>query len=110
VALRRPVSDFYVAGRLVPAMFNGLAIAAGLFPALAFAGLTGALAGGWNGASLFALGGGVGLIAIAFLIAPYLRNFGGYTVPDFLAERLGSVRLPRASSPSISQRAWRWGR
>jgi cation/acetate symporter len=87
VALRRPVSDFYVAGRLVPAMFNGAAIAAGLFPALALAGLTGALGGGWNGASLFALGGGMGLAAIAFLIAPYLRNFGGYTVPDFLAER-----------------------
>jgi cation/acetate symporter len=87
VALRRPVSDFYVAGRLVPAMFNGAAIAAGLFPALAFAGLTVALAGGWKGASLFALGAGGGLAAIAILIAPYLRNFGGYTVPDFLAER-----------------------
>jgi cation/acetate symporter len=68
-------------------MFNGAAIAAGLFPVLAFAGLTIALAGGWEGASLFALGGGVGLAAIAFLIAPALRNFGGYTVPDFLAER-----------------------
>ncbi len=87
MALRRPVSDFYVAGRLVPAMFNGAAIAAGLFPALAFAGLTVALAGGWEGASLFALGAGGGLAAIAILIAPYLRNFGGYTVPDFLAER-----------------------
>ncbi|MET0380343.1 MAG: hypothetical protein ABWZ94_00410, partial [Methyloceanibacter sp.] len=87
MALWRPVSDFYVAGRLVPAMFNGAAIAAGLFPALAFAGLTVALAGGWEGVSLFALGAGVGLAAIAILIAPYLRNFGGYTVPDFLAER-----------------------
>jgi Na+(H+)/acetate symporter ActP len=48
VALRRPVSDFYVAGRLVPAMFNGAAIAAGLFPALAFAGLSVALAGDWE--------------------------------------------------------------
>jgi cation/acetate symporter len=87
VALRRPVSDFYVAGRLVPAMFNGAAIAAGLFPVLAFAGLTVALAGDWDGASLFALGAGGGLAAIAILIAPFLRNFGGYTVPDFLAER-----------------------
>jgi cation/acetate symporter len=87
VALRRPVSDFYVAGRLVPAMFNGAAIAAGLFPVLAFAGLTIALGGGWDGVSLLALGAGGGLAAIAFLIAPFLRNFGGYTVPDFLAER-----------------------
>jgi cation/acetate symporter len=87
VALRRPVSDFYVAGRLVPAMVNGAAVAAGLFPALAFAGLTVALAGDWEGVSILALGAGLGLAAVAFLIAPYLRNFGGYTVPDFLAER-----------------------
>ncbi|MGD9502199.1 MAG: hypothetical protein AB7V40_06900, partial [Methyloceanibacter sp.] len=52
VALRRPVSDFYVAGRLVPAPFNGVAIAAGLFPVIAFAGLTITLSGGWTGASL----------------------------------------------------------
>ena len=87
MAPRRPVSDFYVAGRLVPAIFNGAAIAAGLFPVLAFVGLTVALSGGWTGAYLLVLGAGGGLGAIAFLIAPSLRNFGGYTVPDFLAER-----------------------
>ena len=69
-------------------MFNGAAIAAGLFPALAFAGLTVALAGGWEGRlALCAARRRRGLAAIAILIAPYLRNFGGYTVPDFLAER-----------------------
>lgn len=87
MALRRPISDFYVAGRLVPPIFNGAAIAAGLVPILVFAGLAGALRQGWDGASILALGGGAGLAAIAFLIAPYLRKFGGYTVPDFLAER-----------------------
>jgi cation/acetate symporter len=101
VALSRPVSDFYVAGRLVPAMFNGAAIAAGLFPVLAFAGLAGALGGGWNGASLFAIGGGVGLVAIAFLIAPYLRNFGGYTVPDFLAERFNLPGLRELAALAV---------
>jgi cation/acetate symporter len=87
VALRRPISDFYVAGRLVQPLFNGAAIAAGLVPMLVFTGLAGALRQGWDGASILALGGGAGLAAIAFLIAPYLRKFGGYTVPDFLAER-----------------------
>ncbi len=87
VALRRPISDFYVAGRLVPAMFNGAAIAIGLGPVLAFAALASALSQDWDGLSLLALSGGAGLVTIAFLLAPYLRKFGGYSVPDFLGER-----------------------
>jgi cation/acetate symporter len=87
VALRRPVSDFYVSGRLVPAAFNGMAMAAGLVPVLAFAGLGGALSQGWDGASLLALGTVAGLVTVAFMIAPYLRKFGGYSLPDFLGER-----------------------
>ena len=88
VALRRPISDFYVAGRLVPPIFNGAAIAVGLLPVLFFAGLAGAFAKAWEGASLLVTRRQVqALVAIAFLIAPYLRKFGGYTVPDFLAER-----------------------
>jgi len=89
VALRRPISDYYVAGRLVPALFNGVAIAICLVPVLAFAGLAGALSQGWDGATLLVLGGAGGLLIIAFLLAPYLRKFGGYTVPDFLGERFG---------------------
>jgi len=91
VGLRRPISDFYVAGRLVPAMFNGMAIAIGLIPVLAFAGLAGALSQGWDGASLLVLGGAGGLVLIALLLAPYLRKFGGYSVPDFLGERFGGT-------------------
>ncbi|MGH6832043.1 MAG: cation acetate symporter, partial [Methyloceanibacter sp.] len=82
VALRRPISDFYVAGRLVPGLFNGMAIAVCLIPVLAFAGLAGALSQGWDGASLLVLGGGGGMLIIALFLAPYLRRFGGYTVPD----------------------------
>jgi cation/acetate symporter len=93
IALGRPISDFYVAGRLVPAMFNGAAIAAALLPVLVFAGLASAL--GQEGAWVPALGGGVGLVAIGFLLAPCLRKFGGYTVPDFLGERFNrpGIRL-----------------
>ena len=89
VALRRPISDFYVAGRLVPGLFNGMAIALLLIPVLAFAELAGALSQGWDGASLLVLGGAGGLLIIAFLLAPYLRKFGGYTIADFLGERFG---------------------
>jgi cation/acetate symporter len=103
VALRRPVSDFYVAGRLVPAMFNGMAIAICLIPVLAFAGFAGALSQGWDGASLLVLGGAGGLLVIAFLLAPYLRKFGGYTVPDFLGERFsGTAVRPLAVLAVIS--------
>ncbi len=66
-----------------------MAIAICLIPVLAFAGLAGALSQGWDGASLLVLGGGGGVLLIALFLAPYLRKFGGYTVPDFLGERFG---------------------
>src|SRR3990170_572183 len=91
VALRRLISDFYVAGRLVPALFNGMSIAICVIPVLAFAGLAGTLSQGWDGASLLVLGGGGGVLLIALFVAPYLRKFGGYTVPDFLGERFGGT-------------------
>ena len=87
VALRRPISDFYVAGRLVPAVFNGMAIAIGLIAMIALTGFAGALSRGLDGASLLVLGGGGGLLLAGFFLSPYLRKFGGYTLPDFLGER-----------------------
>jgi cation/acetate symporter len=87
VGLRRPISDFYVAGRLVPALFNGMAIAVCFAPMLAVVGFAGALRQGWDGATLLVLGGGAGVLIIAFLLAPYLRKFGGYSLADFLGER-----------------------
>ena len=91
VALRRPISDFYVAGRLVPAIFNGMVIALGLISMIALAGFAGALSQGWDGASLLVLGGAGGLLFTGFFVSPYLRKFGGYTVPDFLGERFGGT-------------------
>ena len=87
VSLRRPISDFYVAGRLVPALFNGMAIAVCFTPMLAIVGFAGALRQGWDGATLLVLGGAAGLLIISFLLAPYLRKFGGYSLADFLGER-----------------------
>jgi cation/acetate symporter len=93
VALNRPISDFYVAGALIPAVFNGMAIAASFIAVLAFAGLAGGLAQGWEGGTAVLLGGVVGLVLIGLLLAPYLRKFGGYTIPDFLGERFGGTAL-----------------
>ena len=91
VALRRPVSDYYAAGRLVPAMLNGMAIAVCLLPMLALTGFAAALRQGWDGASLLVLGGGGGMLLTAFFISPFLRKFGGYTLSDFLGERFADM-------------------
>jgi cation/acetate symporter len=93
VALSRAISDYYVAGRLVPGIFNGMAIALGLLPAIVMTGFGAALGQGWDGATLLVLGGAGGLLLAGVLIAPYLRKFGGYTLPDFLAERFEGAGL-----------------
>lgn len=78
-------------------MLNGMAIVAGLLPAIVVTGFAAALSQGWDGATLLVLGGGGGLLLAAFLIAPYLRKFGGYSLPDFLSERFsGSGVRPLA--------------
>jgi Na+(H+)/acetate symporter ActP len=93
VALARPISDFYAAGHAIPAAYNGMAIAACFVAALAYPTLAGVLGPGWRGSLLVLAGGAGALLAIAFLLAPYLRRFGGYTLPDFLGERFGSAGL-----------------
>lgn len=86
-ALKRPISDFYAGGHAVPAAANGMAIAAGLVAVLAYPALAGAVARDGQGALLVLAGGAGGLALVAFLIAPSLCRFGGYTIADFLAER-----------------------
>jgi len=93
VALHRPVSDFFAAGQSIPAVVNGMATAASFIAVLAFAGLTGGLSQDWEGWTAVLIGGAGGLLLIAFLLAPYLRKFGGYTIPDFLGERFGGTGL-----------------
>jgi cation/acetate symporter len=70
-----------------------MAIAVGMIGVLGFAAFVGMLAQGWNGVWLLGLGGAVAVLIIAFLLAPYLRKFGGYTVPDFLGERFAGTGL-----------------
>jgi len=83
------VSEYYVAGRRVPAFFNGMATGADWMSAASFIAMAGGLfLGGFDGLA-FVMGWTGGYCLVAFLLAPYLRKFGQFTIPDFLAERYG---------------------
>ncbi|MDR3435824.1 VC_2705 family sodium/solute symporter [Telmatospirillum sp.] len=91
-----PVSDHYQ----VPALYNGMATAADWMSAASFIGLAGAIyAAGYDGLA-FVLGWTGGYILVAVLLAPYLRKFGQFTVPDFLGVRYGG-RLARMIGAAI---------
>ena len=93
VTIVRPISDYYVAGRLVPAMLNGMAIAVSFAAVLAYAVLAGSAGEGRAGIVLVLLAGAAGLLGGGMLLAPFLRKFGGYTLPDFLGERFGGTYI-----------------
>ena len=86
--------NYYVAGRRVPAMFNGMATGADWMSAASFIGLAGGLYfDGFRGLA-FVMGWTGGYVLVALLLAPYLRRFGQYTIPDFLGARYGN-NFPR---------------
>jgi cation/acetate symporter len=83
------VLEYYVAGRRVPALFNGMATAADWISAASFISLAGGLyLHGFDGLA-YIMGWTGGYCLVALLIAPYLRKFEQYTIPDFLAARYG---------------------
>ncbi len=88
------LSEYYVAGRRVPAVFNGMATAADWMSAASFISMAGALyLQGYDGLA-FIMGWTGGYVLLAVLIAPFIRKFGQYTIPDFLDARYGG-KLPR---------------
>ncbi len=83
------VSEYYVAGRSVPALYNGMATGADWMSAASFVGMAGTLfLLGYDGLA-WVLGWTGGFVLVSILIGPYLRKFGAYTVPDFMAFRYG---------------------
>lgn len=89
------VSEYYVAGRRIPAFFNGMATGADWMSAASFIGLAGTLyLSGFQGLA-YVIGWTGGFVLVALLLAPYLRRFGEYTIPDFLGARYGgnAIRL-----------------
>jgi cation/acetate symporter len=86
--------EYYVAGRRVPAVYNGMATGADWMSAASFLGLAGTLYLSGYGGLAYILGWTGGFCLVALLLAPYLRKFGKYTVPDFIGDRYGGS-LPR---------------
>ena len=87
-------AEYFVAGRRVPALFNGMATAADWMSAASFIGTAGVLYLSGYGGLVYILGWTGGFCLLSLLLAPYLRRFGQYTVPDFLGARYGG-RWPR---------------
>jgi cation/acetate symporter len=78
---------FYVAGQGVPALYNGMATAADWMSAASFISMAGMISFmGYQG-SVYLLGWTGGYVLLALLLAPYLRKFGKFTVPDFVGDR-----------------------
>ncbi|MEW5788761.1 MAG: sodium:solute symporter family protein [Pseudomonadota bacterium] len=83
------VDEYYVAGRRVPAVYNGMATGADWMSAASFIGMAGTLyAKGYDGLA-FVMGWTGGYVLVALLLAPYLRKFGQFTIPDFIGARYG---------------------
>jgi cation/acetate symporter len=87
-------AEYYVAGRRVPAVYNGMATGADWMSAASFIGMAGTLYLSGYGGLAFIMGWTGGYCLVALFLAPYLRKFGQFTIPDFLGERYGG-NLPR---------------
>ena len=87
-------SEYYVAGRRVPAVYNGMATGADWMSAASFIGMAGTLYLTGYGGLAFIMGWTGGYCLVALFLAPYLRKFGQFTIPDFLGARYDG-NLPR---------------
>ena len=83
------VDAYYVAGRGVPPVFNGMATAADWMSGASFVAMAGGIYMGGHAYLAFVVGWTGGYVLVATLMAPYLRKFGCYTVPDFIGTRYG---------------------
>jgi cation/acetate symporter len=81
------LSEYYVAGRVVPPFFNGMATGADWMSAASFISMAGGLYLAGYGGLGYVLGWTGGYVLVGVLLAPYLRKFGQFTVPDFLGVR-----------------------
>jgi cation/acetate symporter len=80
-------AEYYVAGRRVPAVYNGMATGADWMSAASFIGMAGTLYLSGYGGLAFIMGWTGGYCLVALFLAPYLRKFGQFTIPDFLGAR-----------------------
>ncbi|MDP6190863.1 MAG: VC_2705 family sodium/solute symporter, partial [Gammaproteobacteria bacterium] len=85
----RSTGDFYVASKHVSPLANGMATAADWMSGASFVAMAGGIYFGGHGYIAFVVGWTGGYVLVASLMAPYLRKFGCYTVPDFIGTRYG---------------------
>lgn len=93
IAWKARVSDvkgFYVAGTSIPAFFNGMATAADWMSAASFISMAGMISFMGYAGSMYLMGWTGGYVLLALLLAPYLRKYGKFTVPDFVGDRFYS--------------------
>jgi len=83
-------SEFYAAGGQVHPVMNGMATAADWMSAASFISMAGLISNMGYGGSLFLMGWTGGYVLLAMLLAPYLRKFGKFTVPQFIGDRFYS--------------------
>lgn len=86
----KSTSDFYVAGASVNPVVNGMATAADWMSAASFISMAGMVSMMGYGGSVFLMGWTGGYVLLAMLLAPYLRKFGKFTVPQFIRDRFYS--------------------
>jgi len=86
----KSTKDFYVAGGNISPVANGMATAADWMSAASFISMAGLIAFSGYGGSVFLMGWTGGYVLLAFLVAPYLRKYGKFTVPEFIGERFYS--------------------
>ncbi|HCQ02371.1 MAG TPA: cation acetate symporter, partial [Candidatus Latescibacteria bacterium] len=86
----RDTEGFYVAGRGIPAAANGMATAADWMSAASFISMAGLISTMGYSGGIYLMGWTGGYVLLALLLAPYLRKFGHYTVPDFVGDRYDS--------------------
>jgi cation/acetate symporter len=86
----RDTRGFYVAGRGVPSMANGMATASDWMSASSFISMAGLISFMGYAGGVYLMGWTGGYVLLALLLAPYLRKFGHFTVPDFVGDRFDS--------------------
>src|SRR5690554_315402 len=87
----RDTRGFYVAGRGVPSIANGMATAADWMSAASFISMAGLISTMGYAGGVYLMGWTGGYVLLALLLAPYLRKYGHFTVPDFIGDRYDST-------------------